>query len=310
MPTCRRKRVVLTEPSPALLEALKEDPSRDVFYLERTGELFETYEFVPQPLFTPTSLTIHLLPTLGTSSGYAARMSFYRQKQFQCEVTGKSGLNYFEALDSEELEARTMHSRFPEPLKAPILKAVQWRACSFAQELVINADCLLEVIGRLDHLIEAVYERFKDRYFIDESEYLWFNSCVVFDRHSQGCLSIFKERGMSYLSCTPGSYLTSARYYARVMQVFPPRSTLVASTSSPLPTQPEEEDQIHKLATDLKLPVKDANIRDDPQKYLYKIQIHEDNKEKAATVAPNDNPDEEKSKWSGSLMEVQCPSMR
>ena len=26
-----------------------------------------------------------------------------------------------------------------------------------------------EVIGRLDHLIEAVYERFKDRYFLDES---------------------------------------------------------------------------------------------------------------------------------------------
>jgi hypothetical protein len=52
MPTCRRKRVVLTEPSPALLEALKKDPSRDVFYLERTGELFETYESVLQHVFT------------------------------------------------------------------------------------------------------------------------------------------------------------------------------------------------------------------------------------------------------------------
>lgn len=28
---------------------------------------------------------------------------------------------------------------------------------------------IVEVIGRLDHLIEAVYERFKDRYFLDES---------------------------------------------------------------------------------------------------------------------------------------------
>jgi hypothetical protein len=53
MPTCRRKRVVLTEPSPALLEALKKDPSRDVFYLERTGELFETYESVPCQLLSP-----------------------------------------------------------------------------------------------------------------------------------------------------------------------------------------------------------------------------------------------------------------
>lgn len=94
------------------------------------------------------------------------------------------------------------------------------------------------------------------------------------------------------------------------MQVFPPRPNLVATTSPPSPPQPEEEDQIHKLASDLKLPVKDANIRDDPQKYLYKIQIHEDNKEKPATVSPNDKPDADKSKWSGSLMEVQCSSMR
>ena len=77
--------------------------------------------------------------TLETSSAYAGRMSFYRQKQFQCEVTGKSGLNYFEALDSEELEARTMHSRFPEPLKAPILKAVQWRECPLPRKF--SLDC-------------------------------------------------------------------------------------------------------------------------------------------------------------------------
>lgn len=54
-------------------------------------------------------------------------MSFYKMKQFQCEVTGKSGLDYFQALESEEQEARTLHSRFPEPLKAAVLKSVQWR---------------------------------------------------------------------------------------------------------------------------------------------------------------------------------------
>lgn len=27
-------------------------------------------------------------------------------------------------------------------------------------------------MGRLDHLVEAVYERFKDRYFKDESTFL------------------------------------------------------------------------------------------------------------------------------------------
>lgn len=166
------------------------------------------------------------------------------------------------------------------------------------------------MIGRLDHLIEAVYERFKDRYFLDESELLWLNPCVASYRRFKGFSLTSKGRGTLNLSCISGTCLTSLRYYARVMQVFPPRSSLVASTSSPSPSKAEEEDQIHKLASDLKLPVKDANLRDDPQKYLYKIQIHEDNKEKAAATSPNDKPDAEKSKWSGSLMEVQCSSMR
>ena len=60
-------------------------------------------------------------------------MSFYRLKQFQCEVTGKSGLDYFQALESERQEARTMHMRFPAPLKSAVLRAVQWRASSHCQ---------------------------------------------------------------------------------------------------------------------------------------------------------------------------------
>lgn len=29
--------------------------------------------------------------------------------------------------------------------------------------------CALEVMGRLDHLVEEVYQRFKDRFYTDES---------------------------------------------------------------------------------------------------------------------------------------------
>ena len=47
MPSCRRKRVVLTEPSQALLQAVRSDPHKLVFYLDQTGEIFETYEYVP-----------------------------------------------------------------------------------------------------------------------------------------------------------------------------------------------------------------------------------------------------------------------
>jgi bromodomain adjacent to zinc finger domain protein 1A len=125
MPTCRRKRVVLTEPSESLMLAVKSDPTREVYYLPQTGEIFETYEYVcfysPLPLYLRLTRRVH-------HSAYSARMSFYRLKQFQCDVTGKSGLDYFQALTSEQMEAKTMHTRFSEPLKPAILKAVQWRS--------------------------------------------------------------------------------------------------------------------------------------------------------------------------------------
>lgn len=133
MPTCRRKRVVLTEPSTELACALESDPEREVFYLEETGEIFETYESVPTPSLYPCLLTFNL-----SYSAYAARMSFYRLKQFQCEVTGKSGLDYFQAVESERQEARTMHARFSEPLKCPVLRAVQWRMSSITNHLSNN----------------------------------------------------------------------------------------------------------------------------------------------------------------------------
>ena len=46
MPTCRRKRVLLTQPSPALLDALKNGSNKEVYYLNQTGEIFETYEYI------------------------------------------------------------------------------------------------------------------------------------------------------------------------------------------------------------------------------------------------------------------------
>jgi hypothetical protein len=96
-------------------------------------------------------------------------MSFYRQKQFQCEVTGKSGLDFFQAVASEKQEARTLHARFSEPLKAAVLKSVQWRMCLSLQRDACSYRVSAEVMGRLDHLVEAVFDRYKDRYFKDES---------------------------------------------------------------------------------------------------------------------------------------------
>ena len=98
-------------------------------------------------------------------------------KQFQCEVTGRSGLDYFEALQSEKTEARIMHSRFPAPLKPVILQAVQWRACSTSlhptpwRDALLTVYYLTEIMGRLDHLVEAVYDRYVNRYYKGESTF-------------------------------------------------------------------------------------------------------------------------------------------
>ncbi|KIK82429.1 hypothetical protein PAXRUDRAFT_64788, partial [Paxillus rubicundulus Ve08.2h10] len=246
MPTCRRKRVVLTEPSHALLQAAKSNPDKEVYYLQQTGEIFETYD------------------------AYAARMSFYRLKQFQCEVTGKSGLDYFQALESEQQEAQTMHSRFPEPLKAAVLKVVQW-----------------QVVGRLDHLVEAVFDRFKDRYFADEK--------VLVD-------------------------VEGDKFFAKVVQVYPQKidpgvveaSSPNQASSSTSPPQPpplavEDNVQIHKIGGDLKIPIKEALARDDPLKYFYKVQILEEQHDKSHEKGKASLKD--KAKWSGRLIDVQCTAM-
>ncbi|TBU48396.1 chromatin remodeling complex protein [Dichomitus squalens] len=244
MPTCRRKRVLLTEPSPALLDALKNDPNHEVFYLEETGEIFDNYE------------------------AYAARMSFYRMKQFQCEVTGKSGLDYFQALESERQEARTMHSRFPDQLKAAVLKAVQW-----------------QVMGRLDHLVEAVYDRFKDRYYPDEKVYI---------------------------------DIKGDKYLARVSQVFSPKAPAsarspvpVASTSTASSPLSDEPVAIHKVAEDLKVSVKDSIALDDPSKYVYQVQVLDEEKQPGFGKSHEKTKGKEASRgqWSNAQLDVRCNIM-
>ncbi|EPQ60860.1 hypothetical protein GLOTRDRAFT_135465 [Gloeophyllum trabeum ATCC 11539] len=247
MPLCRRKRVLLVEPSPALLDAVKTDPNKEVFYLRQTGEIFETYD------------------------EYASRMSFYKVKQFQCEVTGKSGLDYFQALESEHQEARTMHSRFPEPLKGPVLKAVQW-----------------QVMGRLDHLVEAVYDRFKDRYFNGEK--------VLVDFQGE-------------------------KYSAKVIKVFPPtkypprgadedtgekRASTSASPSESSLSPVSDEEPVHVVASDLKVSVKDSIVKDDPNMYVYRVQILEEEKSEKSKSAARDAM---KSKMSGAIRDVQPSSL-
>ncbi|KAG8681955.1 hypothetical protein FRC08_015309, partial [Ceratobasidium sp. 394] len=156
MPFVRRKQVAM-HPVPAELVANPND-TREVFYLEETGEIFLDYE------------------------SYASRMTFYKMKVFQCETTGKGGLDYFQALQSEQNEASTLLARFPEPLKAAVLRSVQWR-----------------VVGRLDSLVDQVYDRYVDRYHVGEK--------------------IFVD-------------VQGEKYWARILKVFPPKALLASYSAS------------------------------------------------------------------------------
>jgi len=103
MPLVRRKKVILHQ----VPESIANQPPgslQGVYYIEQTGEVFADYE------------------------AYSARMTFYSMKIFQCELTGKGALDFFQALESERNEAMTLHARFPDQLKGPVLQAVQWRA--------------------------------------------------------------------------------------------------------------------------------------------------------------------------------------
>lgn len=105
---------------------------------------------------------------------------------------------------------------------------------------------------------------------------------------------------------------------ARVVEVFLPRSNVkvngestdavpTASTSSspPLNDQPLP----HQIHGDLKLSAKDVNAADDPMKYLYKVQILEEEKPEGRDKHTASTK-EARAKWTGTITEVRCNVMR
>lgn len=105
-----------------------EDESDEVWLIPQTGEVFATYE------------------------DYLTRMDFYKQRRFICQITGHSGLTFFEALESETAGAQEVEQAFPEPLKGPILRRVQF-----------------QTVSRIDHLVDQIYDEFKTDYYPGET---------------------------------------------------------------------------------------------------------------------------------------------
>ncbi|OJJ37605.1 hypothetical protein ASPWEDRAFT_461308 [Aspergillus wentii DTO 134E9] len=96
-----------------------EDDSSEVWVIPETNEVFTSYE------------------------PYLQRMDFYKQRRFICEITGHSGLNFFEALSSEMEESREVNNSFPDALKEPILRRIQF-----------------STVSRVDNLVDEIYEDF------------------------------------------------------------------------------------------------------------------------------------------------------
>ncbi|OTB04931.1 hypothetical protein M426DRAFT_144676 [Hypoxylon sp. CI-4A] len=104
-----------------------EDESTEVWYIQQTGEIFVNYE------------------------EYLNRMDFYNQPRFICQITGHSTLTFFEALKSEHNGAQEVEQAFPEALKAPVLRRVQF-----------------QTISRIDTLVDMIYDEFKADYYPGE----------------------------------------------------------------------------------------------------------------------------------------------
>ncbi|KAK4456091.1 imitation switch two complex protein 1 [Podospora aff. communis PSN243] len=110
-------------PSPEI-----DDDHQDVWHIPQTGEIFATYE------------------------QYLNRMDFYKQKRFICTISGHSGLTFFEALKSETEGAAEVEQAFPEALKGPILRRVQF-----------------QTVSRIDALVDQIYDEFKSDYYPGEA---------------------------------------------------------------------------------------------------------------------------------------------
>jgi ATP-utilising chromatin assembly and remodelling N-terminal/DDT domain/WSTF, HB1, Itc1p, MBD9 motif 1 len=74
------------------------------------------------------------------------------QKRFICEITGHSGLSFFDAQKSEAIGSQEVESSFPEALREPVLRKVQF-----------------STISRIDNLVDKVFDDFRQDFYPGET---------------------------------------------------------------------------------------------------------------------------------------------
>lgn len=117
------------------------------------------------------------------------------------------------------------------------------------------------------------------------------------------------------------NHLIPSRFYTKVLRVYPPKpssdvaetlpSNQASSSTSPVQTPPVDATndlEIHKIGGDLKIPAKDAQVKDDPLQYIYQVQILEEPHDKSHEKGKAAQKDREQ--WCGRLVDVRCNTMR
>ena len=112
-------------------------------------------QFIPRPTVEDDNAECWIIPEtqeLFTSyEAYLQRMDWYKARKFICEISGHSGLSFFDALKSETAGARDVDNAFPEALKQPVLRKIQF-----------------STVSRIDNLVDQVYDGFKGDYYPGE----------------------------------------------------------------------------------------------------------------------------------------------
>ncbi|ESZ90188.1 hypothetical protein SBOR_9424 [Sclerotinia borealis F-4128] len=112
-------------------------------------------QYVSTPDIENENTEVWLIPATGEYfldyEQYLARMDFYKQRRFICQISGHSGLSFFEALKSELAGAQEVEEAFPNSLKMPILRRVQF-----------------QTISRIDTLVDLIYDEFRSDYYPGE----------------------------------------------------------------------------------------------------------------------------------------------
>lgn len=96
------------------------------------------------------------------------------------------------------------------------------------------------------------------------------------------------------------------KYYARIIKVFPPKNL----TNGSGPAVNGSAFEPHSIGVDLRVPVEETLIRDDPMGYFYTVRLIEESDNDSPDGKEHSHDDMEAEKWSGSEMEVKANALR